>query len=113
MFFQGPISSTLFYSRRSSAGETAHNCEHSCKDLIVRTKEENLRKFRITTHLRLECSLRSDPNKLSATVLIRGSLFRGRTAHLENKTAEFSKLFDIYTVISTSHDNSHRMVIEQ
>jgi hypothetical protein len=54
MFFQGPISSTLFHRRRSSARETAHNCEHSCKDLIVKRKEENLRKFRITIHPRLE-----------------------------------------------------------
>jgi hypothetical protein len=68
--------STLFHRRRSSAGETAHNCEHSCKDLMVRRKEENLRKFRITTHLRLECSLRFDPNELSATLFICGSQFR-------------------------------------
>jgi hypothetical protein len=71
------ISSTLFHRRRSSAGESAHNCEHSCKDLMVSRKEEILRKFRITTHLRLECSLRSDPNELPATVFIGGSPFRG------------------------------------
>jgi hypothetical protein len=29
------------------AGETVHNCEHSCKDLICRMKELDLRKMRI------------------------------------------------------------------
>jgi hypothetical protein len=44
----------LFHGRRSSARESAHNCEDSSKGLMVRRKEEILRKIRIATQLRSE-----------------------------------------------------------
>jgi hypothetical protein len=35
-------------------GESAHNCEDSSKDLMVRRKRDDLRKIRINTRPRLE-----------------------------------------------------------